>query len=242
MEEKKAFLTQVFKIHIKAPERYVAYLWYCSQENAFNGMTPTQLGSEIEQMGFGKQNITRIKDYLSKDKRTVKGQKNSFLIHPTAKDALEQKYGEFLNSRPIPKFNGVIQPELFANSRGYIIKVIDQINASYQYNLFDCCAIMCRRLLETLIIECYEKQKRPEDIKDKDDNFFMFSGLLSVVENDKVLGLSRNSVQALKDFKRLGDLSAHNRRFNARKPDIDNIKDGLRIISEELLHIGGQSA
>lgn len=241
MEERKAFLTQIFKLNIKAPERYIAYLWYCSQESSFSGMTPTQIGSQIEQLGFGKQNITRIKDYLSKDKRTVKGQNNNFLIHPTAKDALEQKYGGFLNSRPIPKYSGVIHPELFKNSRGYIIKVVDQVNASYQYDLFDCCAVMCRRLLETLIIECYENQGRSESIQDKDGIFFMFSGLLSMVENDTVLGLSRNSVQALREFKKLGDLSAHNRRFNARKPDIDQVKGGLRIASDELLHIAGQA-
>ena len=65
----------------------------------------------------------------------------------------------------------------------------------------------------------------------------MFSGLLSVVEVDKSLGLGRSSVQALRDFKKLGDLSAHNKCFTARNPDIDQVKDGLRIASEELLHI-----
>jgi hypothetical protein len=240
--DEREFLTELARSRIKAPEKYVVYLWFRTHENQGASMTASQIAVEIEQMGFGKQNPTRIKDYLSKDKRTVKRPSNSFLIHPTAQDDLEKKYGQFLTTRSIPKYRGVIQPELFEYSRAYVIKVVDQINASYQYNLFDCCAVMCRRLLETLIIECYEKQERPEAIKDKDGNFFMFSGLLSVVENDIALGLSRHSLQALKDFKKLGDLSAHNRRFNARRPDIDQAKDGLRIASEELLHIAGQAA
>ena len=35
-------------------------------------------------------------------------------------------------------------------------KVLSQINGSYDCALFDCTAVMCRRLLETLIIEAYE--------------------------------------------------------------------------------------
>ena len=44
-------------------------------------------------------------------------------------------------------------------------------------------------------------------------------------------------MKGLRDFKNLGDLSAHNRRFNARKEDIDRVRDGLRVIVEELVHL-----
>ena len=49
--------------------------------------------------------------------------------------------------------------------------------------------------------------------------------------------IGRNSVKVLPEIKSKGDLSAHNRRFNATKPDIDTIKSGLRIIVEELVHL-----
>jgi len=35
----------------------------------------------------------------------------------------------------------------------------------------------------------------------------------------------------------MGDLSAHNRRYIARKNDLDKLKDDLRIVLEELIHI-----
>ena len=35
----------------------------------------------------------------------------------------------------------------------------------------------------------------------------------------------------------MGDLSAHNRRYIARKIDLDKLKDDLRIVLEELIHI-----
>jgi len=41
----------------------------------------------------------------------------------------------------------------------------------------------------------------------------------------------------LNAFKKLGDLSAHNRRFNADSDDIDRVRGKLRVAAEELLDI-----
>jgi len=129
--------------------------------------------------------------------------------------------------------------ELFAGTRGYIERVVDQINRAYDAELWDCSAVMCRRLLETLIIETYERSGRATEIKGSDDQFMMLNGLITFVETDSSIHLGRNAAKGLKDFKQLGDLSAHNRRFNARRNDIDRVRDGLRVASEELLHLAG---
>jgi hypothetical protein len=94
-----------------------------------------------------------------------------------------------------------------------------------------------RRLLETLIIETFERKGRESEIKGKDGNFFYLKDLIDTLIGDTKISISRNSKQGLKQLKNLGDLSAHNRRFLAKKSDIDNNKDSLRIVIEELLHI-----
>jgi hypothetical protein len=38
-------------------------------------------------------------------------------------------------------------------------------------------------------------------------------------------------------IKKIGDLSAHNRRYTAKKQDIEKIKDDIRIVIEELTHL-----
>jgi hypothetical protein len=101
---------------------------------------------------------------------------------------------------------------------------------------------MCRRLGETLIIEVYEAQGRAAAIKDSDDNFLMFSGLLGVLKRDGTIHLGRNAKRGLGGLKDLGDKAAHNRRFNARKSDIDGIRSDLRTAAEELLHLSGLAA
>ncbi len=124
-------------------------------------------------------------------------------------------------------------------SRGYIEKVAYQINISFENALFDCCLVMCRRLIETLIIEVYISKNREDEIKDSDNNFFMFSGLIQKIEEESSFNLSRNVNRGLNNIKRFGDLSAHNRRFNARSSDIEEIRTDLRLISTELLLVSG---
>ena len=135
--------------------------------------------------------------------------------------------------------DSVLPRELFARTRGYIEKVVSQINGSYDQEFYDCCAVMCRRLGETLIIEVYEAQGRAAAIKDGDDNFLMLSGLLGILKKDGTIHLGRNAKRGLDGLKDLGDKAAHNRRFNARQSDIDAIRPDLRTATEELLHLAG---
>ena len=58
-----------------------------------------------------------------------------------------------------------------------------------------------------------------------------------VLSKDGAIHLGRNAKRGLDGLKDLGDKSAHNRRFNARQPDIDHIRSDLRAAAEELLHL-----
>jgi hypothetical protein len=136
-----------------------------------------------------------------------------------------------------PRDTGSVIPVGLATARGYLEKVVLPLNASYDAQLYDCCAVMCRRLLETLIIEVYEHCGRASEIKGTDGHFLMLNGLATFFESDKAFNMSRNGLKGLRDFKNLGDLSAHNRWFIARKEDIDRVRDGLRVAVEELVHL-----
>jgi hypothetical protein len=138
--------------------------------------------------------------------------------------------------RQISPSDSVVPRDLVTKTRGYIEKVVAQINGSYDHQFFDCCAVMCRRLIETLVIEVYEADDRANEIKGSDGNFHMLSGLLSVLLKDSRINLSRNSRRGLTELKELGDKAAHSRMFNARQSDIDHLKSDLRTAVEELLH------
>lgn len=240
--EPSQFLNNLATNKPSAPERAVALLWFLTDHCELEAVTSNEICKIIEESGFGKQNNTRTKDALNRDRKIVKHNKTGYRVHPNHMETMRGKYFPLIGTKPVPKSDSVLPHELFKAAHGYTIKVADQLNAAYEYSLFDCCAVMCRRLLETLIIESYETAGQVDDLKTADGNFMMFSGLLSAIEKNNQLGMSRNCIKALKDFKKLGDLSAHNRRFNARKNDVDRIRDDIRIACEELLHLCKQAA
>lgn len=236
------FLTMPEITKTSSAERLEALLWFEAQHDSSNGKTVDELCEAIERVGYAKQNRTRVRRALEKSPAALKGRGSTFRLNPRRKDALEAKYSPLLKSNTVKIKDGIVPLDLFSSARKYIQKVVYQLNASYEMRLYDCAAVMCRRLLETLIIEAYERQGIEQRIKDGNDHYFMLSGLIASIEHSNRLRLSRNSIQGLKDFKGLGDLSAHNRRYNARKSDIDKARQQLRVISEELLHLSGQAA
>ncbi len=139
-----------------------------------------------------------------------------------------------------PKTEMVIAGSLVANTRGYIERVVAQINGTYENGWYDGCAVMIRRLLETLIVEAFENYKIATKIQNpKTEDFYYLSDLISFTLSESSWNLSRNSRQAMPKLKTVGDLSAHSRRYNAHRSDIDNIILDLRVVVQELLYLAG---
>ena len=131
----------------------------------------------------------------------------------------------------------IIPFTLVKDTRGYIEIVVRQINGCFQNGWHDACAVMIRRLIETLIIETFEKYGIESTIKDRDGNYLFLSELIPKTLNEPRWNLSRNTKGVLPKLKKLCDQSAHNRRFNAHKVDIDKIADSLRVAVQELLNL-----
>ncbi len=127
--------------------------------------------------------------------------------------------------------------ELFENTRNYIKKNASQVNICYRHKAYDACFILLRKITEILIIEFYEKLEIEDKIKDNDGNYFMLKKLISSFQNEKMFKNfnSRSTNEILPRIKKNGDLSAHKRKFNARKPDIDRLRDDYRIVFEEFI-------
>lgn len=129
----------------------------------------------------------------------------------------------------------VIYFSLVRNTRGYLEKLVHQINGSYASGWYDASAVMIRRLVETLIIEVFEKFGIASKIQNKQGDFFYLKELINTLVAEKVWNLSKNSKAALPKLKDVGDMSAHSRRFIAQRQDIDKLIADLRVIVQELI-------
>jgi hypothetical protein len=224
----------------KAIDRAINLLWFVGRVDVGIGASARELCDVMARNGHPKQNVSRMDEALGSDRRTAKAVAGSWRLVPKSRRDLDAKFATIVTApKRVAVTDAVLPHELFKGSRGYLEDVVRQVNASYEYGLYDCCAVMCRRLLETLLIEVYEAGNRSGEIKGADGNFIMFASLLAFFEKDSTMNASRNAIKGLRDFKQLGDLSAHNRRFNAHKNDIDRIRDGLRIAAGELLVMSG---
>ncbi|MCX5646807.1 MAG: hypothetical protein NTZ17_19340 [Phycisphaerae bacterium] len=137
-----------------------------------------------------------------------------------------------------PATQAVLPFALVQNTRGYLERVVHQINGSYEKGWFDACAVMMRRLMETLIIECFEAHGIANKIRDtRTGDFFYLSDLVTHALAEPAWNLGRNTKRALPNLKTVGDQSAHSRRYNAHREDIDKLIPDFRTACQELIYL-----
>lgn len=129
----------------------------------------------------------------------------------------------------------VIYMSLVQGTRSYIIKTAHQANGTYQQGWYDACAVMIRRLVETLIIEVYERHKIEAKIKDQHGNYLFLRDLVDMALAETMWTLGRNVRTVLPKLKDIGDKAAHNRRFNTVRQDVDKLIPHLREAAQELV-------
>jgi Domain of unknown function (DUF4145) len=131
----------------------------------------------------------------------------------------------------------VLPHSLVRNTRGYIERVVTQINGAYEHGWFDACAVMIRRLVETLIIETFEAHLLSNKVQNPAGDFLYLRDLISATLAEATWNLGRNTKQALGRLKDVGDRSAHSRRFNAQRNDIEKLIPDLRDVVQELVYL-----
>ena len=181
---------------------------------------------------------SNISGYLNTNSRGKKAKylkkDGSFFIERVYKESLDSQFGQI----PLPNVcdSNYLPIDLFKDTRGYIYKLAEQTISAYDLGLFDACSVLTRKLIEILIIETFERHGI-ESLIQKDGNFYYLSDLISELLKEPKWNLTRNAKQSLPKIKKIGDLSAHNRRYIARQQDVNQVKDDLRIILEELIHL-----
>lgn len=133
----------------------------------------------------------------------------------------------------------VVPHSIVRGTRGYIEKVVNQANGCYENGWYDSCAVMLRRLIETLIIEVFEKHLITQKIKNTQGDFFYLRDLIGLCITETTWNLSRNCKQALPKLKDIGDKSAHSRRYIAHRGDIDPLLADIRLVVQELVYLAG---
>ena len=214
---------------------YFVYFFLIERKN--DGIVAKDIFDCFESLHL--QPYSNIHSYLSsktkgKNKKYLK-KGSKYYLQRTFKKELDDKIG-------IPKLSSNVHSdffpiELFNKTRGYLKNVANQALASYNKGIYDGCSVLTRKLIEILIIECFERHGVDSLIKNSDGNFYFLSDLITGFLKEPAWNITRNAKRSLPKIKNIGDKSAHNRRYIARKNDLDGIKEDVRTVIEELIHL-----
>lgn len=144
------------------------------------------------------------------------------------------------DSIEVKQLGSVLPDALFDKLPPNVQSLCKQINASYENNLFDCTAVMMRRLLESLLVLSYQKAGIEVEITDKSGTHHVsLDKMIKNAEQNTTLALSSNTRKDMMLFKDLGNYSAHKIWYNCTQGDIKPHILKYRVIIEELMYKAG---
>lgn len=234
------FCVQLAKLDLSHQEIALSILWFHDEQNPDTSLTAGELSAIISHSGLGTPHSTRLGIALKKSGHVLESSKG-YRLKVLARPKLRARLNSILSPEPPPVEQelGFLPRAVWDRTRGYIESICQQINASYQFELYDATAVLLRRVIETLVIESYEALGRSGEIKDTNGNYYMLRDLVSRSTGSQGLSLGRNAKHAIEQVKEVGDSAAHNRRFLTKRADLDRLQTGARTLAEELIVISG---
>lgn len=211
-----------------------------SQVDALQSMTANEIASTLEEHGHARINVSRLRRRLESDPRCSK-HSGGFRIKATKRATLTELSEKLLGPRRPQIAEFWLDPELVISAPKYVREIVDQINITYSFECFDACSVMVRRLVETLLIETFEVQRDRSAILDRNGDVVTLKHLIERAKSAGTFALSRQTKNALPMLKDVGDWSAHNRRYLAKKSDLDRIQSQCRLVLADLGHLSGMN-
>lgn len=239
MASRRDFARRIADLDLSHSERAIALLWYYDFSQEFEERTASELAADLNGERFPRPNVTRLRNDLQASRLVIRGSRsNSFRLDIRHKTKLDEQYLDFVGGQPVEVKGHVLNPQLVAGTRSYLEQMVFEINGTYEYGFYDGTATLCRRLMESLLIEIYIYQKRTQEIR-QGTAFFQLERLLAHVRQDSSVTLSRNSPKTMTEIKQLGDTAAHDRVYITQKDDVDDLKPKFRRLIQELLSLSG---
>lgn len=165
--ELEEFCIRLNQIELSNAERALAILWFHDSKAPNVQMTASELARIIYKTGPGNPNSTQLGEAIAKIKLALKG-KSGFHLKPTARNTIREWLKSILESSPadVDLEHGFLPEAIWKNTRGYVEKITFQVNGCFQYGFYDGTSVLLRRLVETLLLECYEHDNTQARIAD----------------------------------------------------------------------------
>jgi hypothetical protein len=236
---RKEFASALAERDLTHVDRAVALLWFYRQTQEFEERAPSELAADLHDEDFPKPNVGRLKKDLTRSPFTIRGKRSgTFQIDVRRLAHLDTTYGPLIRLKTITPSDTIIPAEWVSGTRPYLVKLVQQINTCYDSGMYDASAVLCRRLMESLIIEVYVSQKRHAEIQ-QGGTFIQLGDLIRCLLSDSSIPKSKALRATPSVVKDVGDTAAHDRTYITRQTDIESFRLNFGRTISELLRLSG---
>ncbi len=234
----KAFSAEIGSSGLSEVDEAVALLWFIADDGE---MTAHDLAHAARTCALrGTINVSRLSQNLARHFDVVRGHRpGTFRLKVASRNKYRARYNQFRTAVSIPVTDTVIPNSISLGGRGHLEAMRREINGAYEYGFYNSCAVMCRRLLETLLIDAIDRAGNLQMIVDGQGHLMALSDIIAKVKGARIVRLSRPTPNLLDRAKQTGDQAAHSRYYTASKQDIDDLNPALRSVVTELASLAG---
>lgn len=242
MSDLESFAEQLATLGQSQVEQAVALIWYRDHMDQGTSVSAKTLADDLHGHSLASVvNVSRLARQLARHADTVRGSTtNSFKIKASSRPKLDEKYSAALGRRRVRPTDSVVPREQFTGRRKCWQDLVEEINGCYDHGFHDGAAVLCRRLVEALIVEAFKVKKADAAIKSGND-YLMLDGLIGVVCSGQHIKLSKSARPALEPIQRVGNIAAHSPHHITTPGDVDGISNHVRVVVSELLNIIDES-
>lgn len=222
-------------------DKAVACLWYAADTGFAVEMPVKELADTMTAVGLAANiNTSRLLKNLKGSSLTVKGtSKGSYRVSPTKKLELDERFAPLHKRRKIKVSDDLLPGAVIPGTRKYLLELAHQINGAYDVGFYDACAVLCRRMIESLLVECFDHAGLLSEIQKQNGNLEMLDAIIQKAKTGQHIRLPRGTAAIIDKIKEVGDTAAHDRYHITTKPDIDEYKTGFRKVISQLLGMSG---
>jgi hypothetical protein len=219
------------------PEKIKHFVWYAHRAEAMARIGAPKLRAMYDLLHIQVPNLSlNLRRLNERTPRVLLKDANGFFLEGTSRDSLDKSYLNIVTD-PIVQVSDLVLPTpMIKGTRKYLEEIAKQVNGCYEFQFYDGCAVLMRRLIESLLIDAFVKAGHVDQIR-KDGEFMMLEKIISVAKGGQYIRLARGSDKILEEIKYVGDRSAHNRNYISHKRDVGDLINKFRTVVAELLHL-----
>jgi hypothetical protein len=235
-----SFAEGIAKLGLTEVGYAIALLWYFDQKEGRSELRPAYLAEMMQDLSLRRRvNVTRLGRQLLANREVMRGKEmGTVRLRVASKPRLSSRYNEIAGTVVTAAADAQIIPEgLFENTRPHLESLVAQINGSYQQGFYDACAVMCRRLLECLLLLAFERAEKGDLIRDGAGEYRAFSDIIGLASSNRHLKLARGAGAVMGKIEYVGGLAAHHPTYTTRQKDIDEQRPGFRRVVSELAQL-----